>query len=280
MNKHKIPNGGQKRTLLGGPKEKKARKAFQKAMMGSIRVVFALTSRHRRKQGLGKGPTRKKQGGTCPQSGLSASETPNEEGYGHAWEPDDWSASHWTGDSLDSRCWVVLHKAHTAWMAATPLNLANHPTHVVLDLGCTRSIGSRSAIGRFKKHAWYHGITTEFCPCNKSFVFANSQTETCKDSCIIHFPTTPPCSTKVDVLETGDVPILFSLSQMKNLGAFGLYFSPPEYSTMRHIVLDLTNLAYQSTTTSREKPGHPRRHVTFAMSERKPSISSSCTRHA
>ena len=38
------------------------------------------------------------------------------------------------------------------------------------------------------------------------------------ESCIIHFPTTPPCSTKVEVLDTGDVPILFSLSQMKNLG--------------------------------------------------------------
>ena len=39
-----------------------------------------------------------------------------------------------------------------------------------------------------------------------------------KESCIFHFPTIPPCSTKVDVLETGEVPILFSLSQMKNLG--------------------------------------------------------------
>ena len=34
---------------------------------------------------------------------------------------------------------------------------------------------------------------------------------------MIHFPTTPPCSTRVDVLETGHVPIFFSLSQMKNL---------------------------------------------------------------
>ena len=103
-------------------------------------------------------------------------------------------------------------------MEATPLNLANHPTHVVLDLGCTRLIGSRAAIGRFNKHAWYCGITKEFCVCNKSFVFANSETETCKESCIIHFPKIPPCSTKVVVLETGDVPILFSLSQMKKLG--------------------------------------------------------------
>ena len=39
-----------------------------------------------------------------------------------------------------------------------------------------------------------------------------------QENCIIHFRTILPCSTKVDVLETGDVPILFSLSQMKNLG--------------------------------------------------------------
>ena len=117
-------------------------------------------------------------------------------------------------------------------------------------------------------------------------MFANSETETCKESCITHFPTTPPCSTEVDVLETGDVPILFSFSQMKNLGTtieldpqgdkmtcppFGLYSSPAEHSTMGHVVLDLTNLAYQPTTKSCEQPGHPKRHVTFAMLERRPA---------
>ena len=81
--------------------------------------------------------------------------------------------------------------AHTAWMASVPLNLANHPTHVVLDLGCTRSIGSRAVIRRFQKHALYYGITTVIYSCNKSFVFANSETETCLESRIIHFPTTP-----------------------------------------------------------------------------------------
>ena len=49
-------------------------------------------------------------------------------------------------------------------------------------------------------------------------MFANSETETCLDICIIHFPTTPPCSTRVDVLETGNVPLLFSISHIKNLG--------------------------------------------------------------
>ena len=77
-----------------------------------------------------------------------------------------------------------------------------------------------------------------------------------------------------------------SLSQMKNLGItieldpqgdkmtcapFGLYSSPAEHSTMGHVVLDLTNLAYQPTTKSCEQPGHPKRHVTFAMSERRPA---------
>ena len=91
-------------------------------------------------------------------------------------------------------------------------------------------------------------------------VFATPGTKTCLESCILHIPTTPPCSTRVDVLETGKVPISFS-SQMKYSGmkieldpkgdkitcpAFGLYSSPAEYSTMGHIVLDLTSLAYQT----------------------------------
>ena len=109
------------------------------------------------------------------------------------------------------------------------------------------------------------------------------------------FQTTPPCSTKVDVLETGDVSILFSLSQMRNLGttieldpkgdkitcpAFGLYSSPAECSTIGDIVLDVTSLAYQPATKSREQPGHPKRHAIFAMSERKPAHPKPCTRHA
>ena len=89
--------------------------------------------------------------------------------------------------------------------------------------------------------SWHYDGILPFQP----FVFANSETETFKENCITHFPTIPPCSTMVDVLETGDVPILFSLSQMKNLGmtveldpkgdkrtfpTFGLYSSPVEHS--------------------------------------------------
>ena len=85
-------------------------------------------------------------------------------------------------------------------MASVPRNLANHPTHVVLDLDCTRSSGSRAAIKRFQKHALYSGITTEFLAVAISpFVCANSETEVWQ-----HLHSLP-----VDVLETGDVPVLF-----------------------------------------------------------------------
>ena len=174
-------------------------------------------------------------------------------------------------------------------MASVLFDLAHHPTHVVLDLDCTRSIGSRKAITRFKKYALYYGITTEFCPCNKSFVFANSETETCRECCIIHLPTKPPCSTRVDVVETGDVPILFALAQMQDLGitldldpkgakitcpAFGLYSSPIEYSTMGQSVLDLTRLAYQPK--SRERSARPDKTRNFGSFATKISASSSC----
>ena len=125
---------------------------------------------------------RKGKEGAYPQSsGFSASESPSEEGQGHSWESDDRN-SNFTDDSSRSACtgttaWYDTR--HTAWMASVPLHLAHHPTHVVLDPGCIRSLGSRTAIRRFQKHALYYGITTEFCPCNKSFVFANSETETC-----------------------------------------------------------------------------------------------------
>ena len=135
----------------------------------------------------------------------------------HAWESDDWSSSQWLDDSWTSAAGSSCTKGHTAWTVAPSLKLANYPTHVVLDLGCTRSIGSRAAIERYKKHSWYYRITTELCRCNKSIVFANSVTETCVGSGIIHFPTTPPCSAVVDVVPTGDVPILFSPLQMRSL---------------------------------------------------------------
>ena len=82
--------------------------------------------------------------------------------------------------------------------------------------------------------------------------------------------------------------------QMRNLGmtielnpqgdkitcpAFGLYSFPTEYSTIGHIVLDLTSITYQPATESRERTGHPRRHVTLCHVRAKTGISSSHTNH-
>ena len=193
--------------------------------MAFRRVVFAFTSQIKGQarivpQNEGKGKFQKGKGKeeAHPQSGLSPSEGPEQEEYSHAWESDDWSSSQWPDDPWTPAAGWYSTKAQTAWMAVPSWNLAYHPTHVVLDLGCTRSIGSRSAIERCRKHSWYYGRTTEFCRCNKSFVFANSETETCLESFIIHFPTTPPCSTTVDVLETGDVLILCSLLHVRHFG--------------------------------------------------------------
>ena len=84
------------------------------------------------------------------------------------------------------------------------------------------------------------------------------------------------------MLGTDDVPIPFSLPQMQNLvvtleldpkgakitcPAVGLYSSPVEYSTMGHIALDLTNLAYQPKL--RERSSRPAKYVIFALSQRK-----------
>ena len=155
MNKRKILNVGKKRTQFGGPKERKARKACQKAVMVFRSVVFALTSLTKvqsRTFTKTKAEERIKQE-KAKKEPMSASETLSEAGYDRACESDDWSSSHWTDHSWTPDAGWFCTKTHTAWMSATLLNLVNHPTHVILDLGCTRSIGSRAAIERFKKHA-------------------------------------------------------------------------------------------------------------------------------
>ena len=43
-NKHRTLNGGQKKIVLGGPKEREARKVFRKVMKAFRKVVFALTN--------------------------------------------------------------------------------------------------------------------------------------------------------------------------------------------------------------------------------------------
>ena len=162
------------------PKGNEARKAFRKVLKAIGKVGFRTSPPGKGSsndfnphKGRGKDQKGKGKEGGYPQSGLSASETASEEGHDHSWEPDDWFSS-FTDDPSCAR----YGTGHTAWMASVLLNLAHQ--HVVLDLGCTRSIGPRAAISRIQMYALYHGIATEFCPCTH-----NAETETCWESCII-----------------------------------------------------------------------------------------------
>ena len=122
-----------------------ARRACQKAMMPSIRVVFALTSqtkvqartfpKTKAEERIKKEKLKKE-----PIHNPDSQPLKLQEGCGQSWESDDWSASHWTDDSWTPDAGWFCTKSDTARMVATPWNLVNHPTHVVLDLGFTRSI--------------------------------------------------------------------------------------------------------------------------------------------
>ena len=118
-NQHKILNCGQKMTFLGGPKEGKTRKAGQGAMMAVRGVVIAIINLKKVQaristKGKGKKQKGKSKEGFYPQSGLSATEAPDEERYGHIWESDDWSSSQWLDDSCSPAAGWSCTRAHTA----------------------------------------------------------------------------------------------------------------------------------------------------------------------
>ena len=77
------------------------------------------------------------------------------------------------------------------------IDLAQHPTYVILDLGCTKSMGSRYA-----DYAIVHS--------SSKFSFAKSETTTVHQALKVWFPTQPPMFTLVDIVEQGRIHILFS----------------------------------------------------------------------
>ena len=54
------------------------------------------------------------------------------------------------------------------------IDLAQNPTYVILDLGCTKSMGSRYAVTNFMKAAHAHGLDFEIVPSLSKFSFDNS----------------------------------------------------------------------------------------------------------
>lgn len=154
------------------------------------------------------------------------------------------------------------------------IDLKANPTFVILDSGCTRSMGSRFAVDRLVQACRRHpksshiAFTTE--PCRSHFSFANGEQSHVTERLIIHLrndqSATGWITTSVDILDKGQVPILFSVEQMRNLRMniehtpvgefltcplFGMKRTALAVSTSNHPVLDTMSLALAS-----KKPNH------------------------
>ena len=121
------------------------------------------------------------------------------------------------------------------------------PTVAILDLGCTRAMGSRNAINAFCDYVDKHdcGLWYKIEPTSSRFFFANSQQTRCTE--------------KFDIVDEGNVPLLMSLPQMRNLG-FQFELSPQQsflnctrlgiwkyklrMSKSTHLVMDFQDIAW------------------------------------
>ena len=98
------------------------------------------------------------------------------------------------------------------------VDLAQNPTYVILDLRCTKSMGSRYAVNKFMKADHVYGLEYELIPSTSRFACANSETTSVHQALNSCSQRSLRCSpTVVDNVEQGSVPILLSLQQMKNL---------------------------------------------------------------
>ena len=174
------------------------------------------------------------------------------------WQEETW----WTDDGWSSATFFVRSREEEGCdssylLSWDRLDLKANPTYAVLDVGCTRAMASRYAINLFTKVAQNYGITFEYLPSDSHFTFANSETGTVKEKLRVWLPTKPPCSTDFEILETGNVPLLFSLPQMRNLyftlelspdsafltcEAFGFHREPIKSSTSKHLIVNLADL--------------------------------------
>ena len=89
------------------------------------------------------------------------------------------------------------------------------PTVAILDLGCTRAMGSRNAINAFCEYVDKHdcGLWYKIEPTSSRFFFANSQQTKCTEKSVIHMydKAWSVHTTEFDIVEEGNVPLLMSL---------------------------------------------------------------------
>ena len=101
-------------------------------------------------------------------------------------------------------------------------------------------------------------ISFEYIPAETKFTFANGETVRVNWTLHLRYHTTPPCSTNIEILERGTVPILLSISQMRNLymtiehtpqcdkitcKAFGMNRQAVPVSGTGHALVDLAGVA-------------------------------------
>ena len=103
------------------------------------------------------------------------------------------------------------------------------PTVAILDLGCTRAMDSRNAVNAFCDYVDNNdcGLWYKIEPTSSRFFFANSQQTKCTEKLVIHMydKSWSVHTTEFDIVEEGNVPLLMSLPQMRNLG-FQFELSP------------------------------------------------------
>ena len=134
-------------------KGRKARRACQEAMMAFRRVVFALTSE------------RKAQTRIIPRTKARESSKKEKARKKLILNRDLQLLKH-----PEKKNMAMPGNLMTGLPVSGLMILGLQLLDGTARLGCTRSIGSRSAIERFQKHSWYFGVTTEFCRCLESYI--------------------------------------------------------------------------------------------------------------
>ena len=137
------------------------------------------------------------------------------------------------------------------------------PTVAILDLGCTRAMGSRNAVNAFCDYVDNNdcGLWYKIEPTSSRFFFANSQQTKCTEKLVIHMydKSWSVHTTEFDIAEEGNVPLLMSLPQMRNLGfqfelspqksflnctRLGIWKHQLRMAKSTHLVMDFQDIAW------------------------------------
>ena len=148
------------------------------------------------------------------------------------------------------------------------------PTVAILDLGCTRAIGSRNAVNAFGDYVDKHdcGLWYKIEQTSSSLFLANSQQTKCTEKLVIHMydKSWSVHTTEFDIVEEGNVPLLMSLPQMRNLGfqfelspqksflnctRLGIWKHQLRMSKSTHLVMDFQDIAWYMSAVYFKIPG-------------------------